>query len=96
MERDVGGDGLWPEGASVFLFIDQFDLAHPESIVVEVEILGVVDGVTNLDALTDIGGGDLVDGALEADGGVIIDDAFMADEKDLIEFSAGKSADGDS
>ena len=54
MEREVGRDGLGSEGASVFLFIDQFDSAHPDCVVIEIEFLGVVDGMAEFDFMPDV------------------------------------------
>jgi hypothetical protein len=80
----MGRDLLRPEGAGILLFIEQPDLAHPNAVVIEVELFRVIDGMTDLDTLTDIGGGDLVERTFEADGGIVIDDPFMADKKDFI------------
>jgi hypothetical protein len=96
VEGEVCGDGFWPEGTCVFLFVHELDSSYSEAVIVEEKRIWVIDGVTDLDALTDIGGGDLVDGALEADGGIVIDDAFVADKEDLVELCLGKSPDGDS
>ena len=96
VEGEVCGDGFGPEGACVFPFVHELDSAHPDAVIVEEKRIGVIDGVTDLDALTDIGGWDLVDGALEADGGIVIDDAFVADKEDLVELCLGKPPDGDS
>ena len=46
MEREGGGDALGAEGAGVFFFVQELDFAHPHGVVVEVELLGVVDGMT--------------------------------------------------
>ena len=96
MKREIGGDGLGPKGAGIFFFIDQFDSAHPDAVIIEVEIFGIVDGMSDLDFVSYIGRRYLVESAFEADGGIIIDQSFMSDEEDLIEFGPGKSADGDS
>jgi hypothetical protein len=95
VERQIGGDGLGPKGAGIFFFIDQFDSAHPDAVVIEVELLGVVHGMADLDFVADIGRGDLVDSPFEADSGIVIDQSFVSNEEDLIEFGPGKSADGD-
>ena len=95
MEREIGGDGLGTEGASVFFFIEQFDSAHPDAVIIEIEILGVVYRMADLDFVADICRGYLVDCPFEADGGIVIDQSFMSDEEDLIEFGPGKSADED-
>jgi hypothetical protein len=84
VKGQVSGDLLGPEGAGIFLFVQQLDSAYANAIIVEVELFGDIDGVTDLDPLTDIGGGDLVERTFEADGGVVIDDPFVADEKDFI------------
>jgi hypothetical protein len=94
VKGDGIGDGFGSKGAGVFRFIHEFDPAHPNGIVIEIKLLGVIDGVADFDALTDIGRGDLIEIALEADGGIIIDDALMADEEDLIQFALGEPADG--
>jgi len=91
----MGQDLLGSEDASIFLFIEQFDLAHPNPVVIEVEFLGGIDGVADFDPLTDVGSRDLVERPLEADGGIVIDDPFVADEEDFIEFLSGESADQD-
>jgi len=83
------------EGAGIFFFIHQFDSAHPDAVVIEVELLGVVNGMSDLDFVSDIGRWYLVQSPFEADGGIVIDQSFVSDEEDLIEFGAGKSADGD-
>jgi len=57
------GDGPGLEDAGVFLFVQEPDPAHAYAVVVEVELCGVVDGMTALDLLTDIGKGDLIEGA---------------------------------
>jgi hypothetical protein len=75
---------LGPKGASILLFIEPLDSAHPKAVVIEIKLLGVIDGVADLDPLADIGGGDLVEGTFEADGGIVIDDPFMTDKKDLV------------
>ena len=95
MEREIGGDGLGPKGAGIFLFIDQFDSAHPDAVIIEVKILGIVNRMPDLDFVSYIGWRDLEDSPFEADGGIVIDQAFMSEEEDLIEFGPGKSADGD-
>ena len=84
MKRQMGRDLLRPEGAGIFLFIEPPDLTHPNTVVIEIELLRVIDRVADLDSLTDIGGGDFVERTFEADGGVVINDPFMADEKDFI------------
>jgi len=87
MEGEDGGNALGTEGAGVFLFIQELDFTNPHAVVIEVEILGVIDGVAEFDLWSDIGRGHLIEGAFETDGGVIIDEAFVADEEDLVEFS---------
>jgi len=89
----MSGDWLGPEGAGILLFVKQLDSAYSKAVVIEVELFGVIDGVADLDALTDIGGGDLVERTFEADGGVVIDHPFVADEEDLVELGPGESAD---
>ena len=91
----MGRGLLRSKGAGILLFIEQLDPAHPNAIVIEVELFRIIDGVADLDALTDIGGGDLIERTFEADGGVVIDDPFVADEKDFIEFLPGEPADQD-
>jgi hypothetical protein len=91
MSRDL----LGPKGAGILLFIEELDLAHPNTVVIEVELLGGIDGVADLDPLTDIGGGDLVESPFEADGGIVIDDPFVADEEDFIELLSGEPSDQD-
>ena len=93
MERHRIGDVLGSEGAGIFFFIEQLDPPHPNAIVIEIELFGVINGVTDLDALADIGGGDFVERTLEADGGIVINYPFVVDEEDLIEFGPGESAD---
>ena len=95
MKREIGGDGLGPEGAGIFLFIDQLDSAHPDAVVIEEEILGAVHGMSDLDFVSYVGRGDLVECPFEADGGIVIDQTFMSEEEDLIEFCPGKPGDGD-
>jgi hypothetical protein len=80
----MGQDLLRPKGAGILLLIEQPDFAHPDTIVIEVELLRVIDGVSDFDTLTDIGGGDLVERTFKADGGIMIDDSFMTDEKDFV------------
>jgi len=89
----MSADLLGPEGAGILVFVQQFDSAHSKAVVIEIELFGVIDGVADLDPLTDIGGGDLVERTFEADGGVVIDDPFVADEEDLIELGPGEPAD---
>jgi hypothetical protein len=89
VEGELVRDLLGPEGAGVFPFIEQFDPADADPVVIEVEFLGLIHRVAELDSLADVGGGDFIDRALETDGGVIIDDPFVADEKDLIQFGLG-------
>lgn len=84
MKGQMSRDLLGSEGAGIFLFIEQLDFAYPNAVVIQVELFGDIDGVTDLDALTDIGGGDLVERTFETDGGIVIDDPFVADEKDFI------------
>ena len=95
MEREIGGDGVGTEGAGIFFFIEQFDSAHPDAVVIEVEILGVVNGMADLDFVSYIGRWYLVKSAFETDSGIVIDQSFVSDEEDLIEFGPGKSADVD-
>ena len=57
MKGQMGRDLLGPEGAGIFLFVEELDPAHPNTVVIEVELLGVIDGVADLDPLADIGGG---------------------------------------
>ena len=89
-------DLLGPEGTGVFLFIHQFDSSHPHITVIEVKVLGVVDGVSDLDSMSDIGRGYLIEATFEADGGIVIDHAFIADEEYLIQLRLGESSDGHS
>ena len=91
----MGGDLLRAEGAGVLLLVEELDASHTDVVVVEEELVGVVEGVTELDTLADVGGRDLVEGALEADGGIVIDDALMADEEDLVELGLGEPPDLD-
>ena len=84
MKGQMGRDLLRSEGAGVLLFIEQPDFTHPNTVVIEIELLRVIDRVADLDALTDIGGGDLVKRTFEADGRIVIDDPFVADEKDFV------------
>jgi hypothetical protein len=60
VKGELGVDLLGPEGTGVFLFIHQFDSAHPHITVIEVKVLGVVDGVSDLDSVSDIGRGYLI------------------------------------
>jgi len=87
------GDLLGPEGAGVFLFVEQSDPPHPKAVVVKKELLGVIDGVSDLDPLADIGGGDLVERPPEADRGIMIDHPFVADKEDLIKLGSRESPD---
>ncbi len=93
MKGQMGQGLLGPKGAGIFLFIEQLDPAHPNAIVVEIELFGGIDGVADLDTLADIGGGDLIESALEANGGIVIDYPFVADEEDLVEFGPGQPSD---
>jgi hypothetical protein len=86
---------LGPEDASILLFIEPLDPAHPKAVVIEIKLFGGIDGVADLDSLTDIGGGDFVEGAFETDGGIVIDDPFVADEEDFIELLSGEPSDQD-
>jgi len=94
VKGEVGGDCIGSEGAGVFLFIHHLDFSYPHAIIIEVEFLGVIDGVTDLDPVPDIGRRDLIDRTFEADGGIVIDHTFMADEEDLIQLCPGKSSYG--
>jgi len=95
VKGEVGGGCIGAEGAGVFLFIHQFDFSYPDTIIIEVEVLWVIDGVTtDLDTVSDIGRWYLVDRAFEADSGIVIDHAFMADEEDLIQLCPGESSYG--
>ena len=87
-------DLLGPEGTGIFLFIHLFDSAHPHITVIEIKVLGVIDGVSDLDSVSDIGRGDLIEAPFEADGGIVIDHAFIADKEDLIQLRLGESSDG--
>ena len=89
MEGEIGWDLLRSEGAGVFLFVQELDPAYSDFIVVEVEFLGVIDGVAEFDPLADIGRWDLIEGALEADGCVVVDYPLVTDEENLIEFGLG-------
>lgn len=93
MKGQMGWDLLGSKGAGIFLFIEKLDSTHPKAVVIEVELLGIIDGVTDFDPLTDIGGGDLVERTFEADGGIVIDDPFVPDEKDLIQLLSGEPSD---
>ena len=92
MEGEVGWDALGSEGAGVFLFVQELDGANPYAVVVEVELLGVVHRVSELDFLPDVCGRHLIEGAFEANGGIVIDDPFVANEEDLIEFGLGEAS----
>jgi hypothetical protein len=94
VKAEVGVDLLGPEGTGIFLFIHLFDSAHPHITVIEIKVLGIVDGVSDFDSVSDIGCGDLVNRPFEADGGIVIDHAFMADKEDLIQLRLGESSDG--
>jgi hypothetical protein len=89
----MGQDLLRSEGTGILLFVKQSDLPYSNTIVIEVELFRSIDGVADLDALTDIGGGDLVERTFKADGGIVIDDPFVADEKDFIQLLSGESSD---
>jgi hypothetical protein len=91
MGRDLPGS----EDAGIFLFIEQPDFAYSNAVIIEIELFGGIDGMSDLDPLTDVGGGDFVEGAFEADGGVVIDDPFVAQEKDFIQFLSGEPSDQD-
>jgi len=93
MKGQMGRDRLGPEGAGIFLLIEQLDAAAPNTVVIEVKLFGLIDRMADLDPLADIGGGNFIESALEADGGVVIDDPFVADEEDLIELGPGESSD---
>jgi hypothetical protein len=95
VKGQVSRDLLGSEGAGILLFIEQLDPTHSDAVVIEKELFGVIDGVTDLDALTDIGTGNLVERTFETDGSIVIDDPFMSDEKDFIEFLTGQPADQD-
>jgi hypothetical protein len=90
MKGKPRGDLLGPEPAGIVLFIHQLDPAHPHLVVIEVELLGLIDRVTDFYTLPDIGGGHLVEKALEADGGVVVDHPLVADEEDLIQLCLGE------
>jgi hypothetical protein len=93
MKGELGVDLLGPEGAGIFFFIEELDPADTDPVIVEVEILGIIHGMTKLDLLTDIGGRHFIESALEADGGVIIDHPLVTDEEDLIQFGFGQPPD---
>lgn len=95
MEGELGGDLLGSEGARVFLFVEEPDASHADVVVVEEEFVGVVEGVTELDTLADVGGRDLVELALEADGGIVVHDALVSDEEDFVELGLGEPLDLD-
>ena len=84
MKGQIGRDLLGPKGAGILLFIEPFDSAYPNTVVIEVELLGLIDRVADLDPLTDIGGRDLVKRHFEADGGIVIDHSLVADKKDFV------------
>src|SRR5512139_4219757 len=89
----MGRDLLGPEGAGIFLLVQQLDPADPNAVIIEVKLFGLIDRMADLDPLPDIGGGDFIKSALEANGGVMIDDPFVADQEDLIEFGPREPAD---
>ena len=62
----------WGRKVRAFSFLSR-SLIWPTRtpLVIEIEFLGIIDGVAEFDFLADIGGGDLVEGALEADGGIV-------------------------
>jgi hypothetical protein len=91
----MGRDLLRPEGASILLPIKQPDLTNPNTVVIEIELLGGIDRVADLDPLTDIGGGDFIERTFEANGSIVIDDPFVADKKDFIELFSGEPSDQD-
>jgi uncharacterized protein YkuJ len=95
VEGQKSGCLLGPEGAGIFLFVEQLDPAHANAVVIEVDLFGVIDRVSDLDALADIGGGDFVERTFEAEGGIVIDDPFVAEEEDFIELGPGEPADED-
>jgi hypothetical protein len=84
VKGQMGRDLLGSKGPGILLFIEQSDLPYTNAVVIEVELFGGIDGVADLDALTDIGGRDLVERTLEANGSIVIDDPFVTDEKDFI------------
>jgi len=84
VEGQMSGDRLRLEGAGIFLFVEQLDSADPKAIVIEVEFLGLIDGMADLDPLADVGGGNFIERTLEANGGIVIDHPFVAEEEDLI------------
>lgn len=96
MEGEGVGKPLGLEASGILPFVESFDSSDSDSIVIEVEFFGLIDGVADFDSLTDVGGWDFIEGAFEADGGIVIDDPFVSDEEDLIEFLSGESSDEDS
>ena len=91
MKREIGGDGLGPEGAGIFLFIDQLDSAHPDAVVIEEEILGARprDVGSRFSVVCRQGGPRRVR-PLKLMVASLLTTTFMADEEDLIEFCPWK------
>jgi len=78
----------------VFFFVQELDSSHPNAVIVEIKFPGIIDGVADLDTLSDVGGRDFIKVALEADCGVVVDDPLVSDEEYLIQFAFGQAADG--
>jgi len=93
VNRQMSGELLRSDGASILLLIKQLDFAYTQAIVIEIELFGGIDGVADLDVLVDIRGGDFIESSLEANRGVVIDDSFVADEKDFIQLLSGEPSD---
>ena len=87
MEGDGISDGLRPEDSCIFLFIDKPDSSHPDVVIVEIEFLGIVNRMTDLDAVPDVGGRHLIDAAFEAYRSVVIYYTLAAYQEDLIKLA---------
>ena len=46
MKGALGVDLLRPEGAGIFFFIEEFDPADTDPVIVEVELLGIIHRMT--------------------------------------------------
>jgi len=85
VKRHIRGNRPGTECSGVFLFIKEFDLAHPDIVIVEEEFLRFIDRMAKFDFPTNVRCGNFIDGALETDRGIVINHPLVTDKEDFIQ-----------
>ncbi len=77
----------------VLTFINEFETANPDILIIKIQFLVRVYWMTNVNTLPDIGGGNFKNIPLKTDGGIIVDDPLIPGKKYFIQFRLGRPGD---